>query len=84
LSHGGWVKDGLSPPFPVSDIDKDETAQIAAGMDPATQSRFLPDMFRADLIAVMRSFHLIQNRVPSIRSPASCPGMFEAFSGKFK
>src|SRR5205823_14472999 len=40
------VEDRLCPPFAVADVDEDESAEIAAGMDPAGQSDGLPDLRR--------------------------------------
>jgi len=47
----------LRAPLAVADIDKNEAAQIAPGMDPARQGNRLPDLRRAQLIAMMRAFH---------------------------
>src|SRR5439155_7495336 len=51
------VEDRLCPPFAVADVDEDESAEIAAGMDPAGQSDGLPDLRRAQFVAMMRALH---------------------------
>ena len=52
------IKNGLRAAFAVADIDEDEAAEVAAGMDPAGQSDGLPDVRRAQFVAMMRSFHV--------------------------
>ena len=42
-------------PFPVD--DPEVSAKVAAGMDPAAQRNGLPDMRRAQFVAMMRAFH---------------------------
>ncbi len=53
------IEDGLGAAFAVADVNEDEAAEVAAGMDPAGQSDCLPDVGRAQFVAVMRTFHEI-------------------------
>jgi hypothetical protein len=48
----------LGAAFAVPDINKDQPAEIAPGMDPAGQGDNLPDMFRAQFVAMVRAFHV--------------------------
>jgi hypothetical protein len=48
----------LGAAFAVADINKNQAAKIAAGMDPAGQGDHLPDVRRAQFIAMMRAFHV--------------------------
>ena len=50
---------GTGAALAVANIDKDQPSQIAPGMDPAGQSGRLPDLCRAQLVAMIRSFHEI-------------------------
>ena len=45
----------------IADVNKDETAQIAPGVNPARQSDRLPDVCRAQFVAMMCAFHLVRN-----------------------
>jgi len=47
----------LGAAFAVADVDEDEAAEVAARMDPTGQSDGLADVRRAQLVAMMRSFH---------------------------
>jgi len=47
----------LGAAFAVADVDEDEPAKIAAGMNPAGEGDGLTDVRRAQFVAVMRSFH---------------------------
>jgi hypothetical protein len=49
----------LRAAFAVADINEDEAAEVAAGMDPAGQRDRLPDVSRAQFVAMVRAFHLI-------------------------
>ena len=55
----GGIKNSLCAAFPVADIDKDNSPQIAAGMDPAGEADRLPEVLRAQFVAMMRTFHLL-------------------------
>jgi hypothetical protein len=48
----------LGASFAVANINKNEAAQIAPGMDPARENDRLPDVRRAKLVTMMRSFHV--------------------------
>jgi hypothetical protein len=48
----------LRATFAIADVDEDQTAEIAAGVNPAGQSDNLPDVSRAKFVAMMRAFHL--------------------------
>jgi hypothetical protein len=51
------IKNGLRAAFAVTDVNEDEAAEIAAGVNPAGQRDGLPDVCRAQLVAMMRAFH---------------------------
>jgi len=53
----GRIKDGLGAALAVAHINKDEPAEVAPGMDPAGQGGCLADVFRPQLIAMVRSLH---------------------------
>ena len=68
------VKHRLGAPFAVADVDEDQAAQVAPGVDPAGESDGLPDVRRAQFVAMMRSFHVSaeprrQETESSIRQP---------------
>ena len=52
------VENRLRAAFAVADVNKDQAAQVAAGMDPAGQGDRLPDVRRAQFVAMMRAFHV--------------------------
>jgi hypothetical protein len=56
----GRVKDGLGAAFAVADINENQSAEVAAGMDPAGQGDWLPDVRRAQFVAMMRALLLIR------------------------
>ena len=62
------VKNRLRAAFAVADVNEDEAAKVAAGMNPAGQRDRLPDVRRAQFVAMMRAFHF-QN--PESRSQPS-------------
>ena len=65
LGQIGRIKNRLRAAFAVADIDENEAAEVAAGVDPTGQSDRLPDMRRAQFVAMMRSFHgLCRIQVP--------------------
>jgi hypothetical protein len=49
----------LRAAFAVADVNEDEAAEVAAGMDPAGQRDGLPDVCRAQFVAMMRAFHSV-------------------------
>src|SRR5207302_1032914 len=51
------IKYRLRAAFAVADIDKNQPTQIATRMDPTAKGDGLPDICRAELIAMMRPFH---------------------------
>ncbi len=53
------VKNRLRAAFAVANINKDQAAQVAPGMDPAGKRDRLPDVRRAQFVAMMRAFHLV-------------------------
>ncbi len=60
------IKYRLGAAFAVADVDENEPSQVAPGMNPAGQGYRLPDVCRANFVAMMRAFHelispLIQN-----------------------
>ena len=57
LRQIGRVEHGLRAAFAVADVNEDEAAEVAAGMDPAGQRDGLPDVRRAQFVAMMRAFH---------------------------
>ena len=58
------IENRLRAAFAVADINKNQSAEVAAGMDPAGQRDRLPDVRRAQFIAMMRAFHFkIRSRV---------------------
>jgi hypothetical protein len=48
----------LRAAFAVADVNEDESAQVAAGVNPAGKRDGLPDVCRAQFVAMMRAFHL--------------------------
>ena len=51
VGRQGRVDDHLDETRPVAEIDKDQAAVVAYGMDPALQDDTLSDVFSADLAA---------------------------------
>jgi len=48
----------------VADINEDESAEVAARVDPAAEGDHLPDVSRAQFVAMMCAFHVkIRSRV---------------------
>jgi hypothetical protein len=47
----------LGTALAVADINENESAEVAPGMDPARQRHGLFDMRRAQFVAMMRAFH---------------------------
>jgi hypothetical protein len=47
----------LRAAFAVADVNEDESTEVAAGMNPAGQSDSLPDVCRAQFVAMMCAFH---------------------------
>ena len=58
LRQIGRIENGLGAAFAVADVNEDEAAEVAAGMDPAGQRDGLPDVRRAQFVAMMRAFHV--------------------------
>jgi hypothetical protein len=54
----GRIKNRLRAAFAVANINKNQATQIAAGMNPAGQRDGLPDVCRAQFVAMMRAFHV--------------------------
>jgi hypothetical protein len=52
------IKNGLGAAFAVANVDKDEAAEVTPGMDPAGQGGGLPDVSRAQFVAMVRAFHV--------------------------
>ena len=64
LGQIGRVEDGLGAAFAVADINENQSAEVAAGVDPAGQGDDLPDVCRAQFVAMMCAFHVkIRSRV---------------------
>ena len=59
LGKVGGVKDGLGAAFAVADVNEDQAAQVAPGMDPAGEDDGLSDVCRAQLVAMMGAFHVV-------------------------
>ena len=57
LGQIGRIKNSLRAAFAVADVNEDEAAEVAPGMDPAGQGDDLPDVRRAQFVAMMRAFH---------------------------
>src|SRR5581483_7241200 len=83
LGHVGGVKDRLRAAFAVADVDEDQAAEIAAGMDPTRQGHRLPDVRQAQFVAMMRAFHELTSnrsrrparaRPPAREAPAEAEG----------
>jgi hypothetical protein len=53
------IENRLRAAFAVADVNEDEAAEVAAGMDPAGQRDGLPDVRRAQFVAMMRAFHSV-------------------------
>ena len=72
LGQIGRIENGLRAAFAVADVNEDQAAEVAAGMDPAGQSDRLPDVRRAQFVAMMRAFH-VQMRIAEfgLRNSAS-------------
>ena len=65
------IEDRLRAAFAVADVNKDQAAEVAAGMDPAGQRDGLPDVCRAQFVAMMRAFHEFNIiAAPSERQPS--------------
>src|SRR5258706_14835511 len=52
------IKNRLRAAFAVADVNEDEAAKIAAGVNPAGERDGLPDVCRAQFVAMMRAFHV--------------------------
>jgi hypothetical protein len=57
LRQIGRIENGLGATFAVANIDKNQSAEVAAGMDPARQRHGLFDMRWAQFVAMMCAFH---------------------------
>ena len=57
----GRIENRLRAAFAVADVNEDEAAEVAAGMNPAGERDGLPDVRRAQFVAMMRAFHVKQN-----------------------
>jgi hypothetical protein len=53
----GRIEDGLGAAFAVADVNKDDAAEVAAGMDPTGKDDGLAGVFGAELVAVMGASH---------------------------
>ena len=58
LGKSGRVENGLRAAFAVADINENQSAEVAARVDPAGKGDGLPDMRRAQFVAMMRAFHV--------------------------
>ena len=56
------IENRLRAAFAVADVDEDEAAEIASGVNPAVQSDRLSDVRRAQFVAMVRAFHVITQR----------------------
>ena len=56
------IKNRLRAAFAVADVYENEAAEVAAGMNPAGERDGLPDVCRAQFVAMMRAFHEIVRR----------------------
>ena len=54
----GRIENRLRAAFAVADVNEDEAAEVAAGVNPAGQRDGLPDVCRAQFVAMMRAFHV--------------------------
>ncbi len=52
------IEHGLRTALAVADINEDEAAEIAPGVNPAGERDGLPEVSRAQFVAMMRAFHL--------------------------
>jgi hypothetical protein len=55
--HVRGVKDGLGAAFSIADIEKEDTAEVASGMDPAFEANHLSGMAGSEFITMMGSLH---------------------------
>jgi hypothetical protein len=78
------IEHRLRASLAIADIDEDQAAQIAPGMDPARQGDRLPDMCRAQFVAMMRAFHEIirQSERPYLPKIAPFSKFFCTTQGK--
>ena len=60
LRHVSGIEDGLGAAFAVAQVDEEESAEVAAGMDPAGERDGLAGVFGAELVAMMRAFHVVK------------------------
>ena len=54
------IEHRLRAALAVAQIDEEDAAEVAARVDPAGQGDSLPGVFRAELIAMVRAFHVEQ------------------------
>ena len=54
----GGIKDGLGAAFAVADVNEDQAAQVAAGMNPAGKDDGLPGVSGAQLVAMVGASHV--------------------------
>ena len=55
------IKNCLSAALAVAHVDKNQAAQVPAGVDPTGKRNYLANMRRAQFVAMMRSFHSVWN-----------------------
>src|SRR5262249_20679529 len=55
------IENSLGAALAVADINKNQAAQVAAGVDPTGKGNNLADMRRPQFVAMMRSFHSVWN-----------------------
>ena len=53
----GRIENGLGAAFAVADVNKNDAAEVAAGVDPAGKDDGLAGVFGAELVAVMGAAH---------------------------
>ena len=58
LRQIGRIENRLRAAFAVADVNENEAAEVAAGMNPAGQRDNLPDVSRAQFVAMVRAFHV--------------------------
>jgi hypothetical protein len=81
------IKHRLRAAFAVADVNEDEAAEVAAGMDPAGQRDGLPDVCRAQFVAMMRAFHVQKSnadyngRLATGFRPCHAPSVVYAIAG---
>ena len=51
------IEHGLGPPFPVTEVDKEDTAEVASGVDPTGQDDRAASIRGAEFIAMVRALH---------------------------